>query len=123
MTRPLRYGMVGGGRNAFIGAVHRAAAALDQQAVLTAGALSSDPARARESARDLGIADERAYGSWQELLEGELARPEDDRIDLVVIVTPNDVHYPVAKAAVEAGFHVVCDKPLVHSSEQASELV
>jgi predicted dehydrogenase len=122
-SRPLRYGMVGGGRNAFIGGVHRAAAALDQQAVLTAGALSSDPARARDSARDLGIADERAYGSWQELLEGELARPEDDRVDLVVIVTPNDVHYPVAKAAVEAGFDVVCDKPLVHSSEQASELV
>jgi predicted dehydrogenase len=121
--RPLRYGMVGGGRNAFIGAVHRAAAALDQQAVLTAGALSSDPARARDSARDLGIADERAYGSWQDLLAGELARPEDDRIDFVVIVTPNDVHFPVAKAAVEAGFHVVCDKPLVHSSEQASELV
>jgi predicted dehydrogenase len=121
--RPLRYGMVGGGRNAFIGAVHRAAAALDQQAVLTAGALSSDPARARESARDLNIADERAYASWDALLEGELARPADERIDLVVIVTPNDVHYPVAKAAVEAGFHVVCDKPLVHTSEQAAELV
>ena len=123
MTRPLRYGMVGGGRNAFIGAVHRAAAALDQQAVLVAGALSSDPARARASASDLNIADDRAYGSWQELLDGERARPEDDRIDLVVIVTPNDVHYPVAKAAVEAGFHVVCDKPLVHTSKQASELV
>jgi predicted dehydrogenase len=123
LRRPLRYGMVGGGRNAFIGAVHRAAAALDQQAVLTAGALSSDPARARESARDLGIADDRAYGSWQELLDGERARPADDRIDLVIIVTPNDVHYPVAKAALEAGFHVVCDKPLVHTSVQADELV
>jgi predicted dehydrogenase len=115
--------MVGGGRNAFIGAVHRAAAALDQQAVLTAGALSSDPARARDSARDLGIADDRAYGSWQELLDGELARPEDERIELVIIVTPNDVHYPVARGALEAGFHVVCDKPLVHTSAQAQELV
>jgi predicted dehydrogenase len=123
MTRPLRYGMVGGGRNAFIGAVHRAAAALDQQAVLVAGALSSDPARARASARDLNIADDRAYGSWRELLDGERARAEDDRIELVVIVTPNDVHYAVAKVAVEAGFHVVCDKPLVHTSKQASELV
>jgi predicted dehydrogenase len=123
VSRPLRYGMVGGGRGAFIGAVHRAAAALDQQAVLTAGALSSDPARARESASDLGIAADRAYGSWRELLDGELARTQDDRIDLVVIVTPNDVHYPVAKAAVEAGFHVVCDKPLVHTSAQAQELV
>jgi predicted dehydrogenase len=115
--------MVGGGRNAFIGAVHRAAAALDQQAVLVAGALSSDPARARASARDLNIADDRAYGSWRELLDGERARAEDDRIELVVIVTPNDVHYAVAKVAVEAGFHVVCDKPLVHTSKQASELV
>jgi predicted dehydrogenase len=121
--RPIRYGMVGGGRNAFIGAVHRAAAALDQQAVLTAGALSSDPDRARSSAGDLGLAEERAYGSWQELLDGERARPEDDRIDLVIIVTPNDVHFPVAKAALEAGFHVVCDKPLVHTSAQAQELV
>ncbi len=115
--------MVGGGRNAFIGAVHRAAAALDQQGVLAAGALSSEPTRARESARDLGIADDRGYGSWQELLDGERARPEDDRIDLVIIVTPNDVHFPVAKAALEAGFHVVCDKPLVHTSAQAQELV
>lgn len=123
MTRPLRYGMVGGGRDAFIGAVHRAAAALDQQAVLTAGALSSDPDRARASARDLGIADDRAYGSWQELLDGEAARDPEDRVDLVIIVTPNHVHYPVAKAAVEAGFHVVCDKPLVHTSAQADELV
>jgi predicted dehydrogenase len=121
--RPLRYGMIGGGRNAFIGAVHRAAAALDQQAVLTAGALSSEPARARASGRDLGLPDDRAYGSWQEMLDGELARPADDRIDVVVIVTPNHVHYPVAKAAVEAGFHVVCDKPLVHTSAQAEELV
>ena len=123
MTRPLRYGMVGGGRNAFIGAVHRAACALDQQAVLVAGALSSDPTRARESALDLGLDSERAYGSWQEMLERELARPEGDRIDFVSIVTPNDVHFPVAKAFAESGFDVVCDKPLVHSSEQASELV
>jgi predicted dehydrogenase len=123
VTRPLRYGMVGGGRNAFIGAVHRAACALDQQAVLVAGALSSDPTRARESALDLGLDSERTYGSWQEMLERELARQADDRIDFVSIVTPNDVHFPVAKAFAEAGFAVVCDKPLVHSSEQASELV
>jgi predicted dehydrogenase len=123
MTVPLRYGMVGGGRDAFIGAVHRAACALDQQAVLTAGALSSDPERARASARDLGIADDRAYGSWEEMLERELARPVADRIDFVVIVTPNHVHFPVARAFVDAGFDVVSDKPLVHTSEQASELV
>jgi predicted dehydrogenase len=120
---PIRYGMVGGGRGAFIGSVHRAAASLDQQAVLTAGALSSDRDRALVSARDLNIVDDRAYGSWQEMLEGESTRPEEERIELVVIVTPNDVHYPVAKAAVEAGFHVACDKPLVHTAAQATELV
>jgi predicted dehydrogenase len=122
-VRQLRYGMVGGGRDAFIGAVHRAAAALDQQAVLAAGALSSNPDKAKASGRDLGLPDERAYGSWEELLEQERARPEEERIDLVVIVTPNDVHFPVAKAALEAGFHVVCDKPLVHTSAQAQQLV
>jgi predicted dehydrogenase len=108
VSAPLRYGMVGGGRDAFIGAVHRAACALDQQAVLTAGALSSDPERARASARDLGIADDRAYGSWEEMLERELARPEGERIDLVVIVTPNHVLFPVARSFVVAFFFVFC---------------
>jgi predicted dehydrogenase len=121
--RPLRYAMVGGGRNAFIGAVHRRACALHGQAVLAAGALSSDPERARASARDLGLPDERAHGTWRELLDAELARPEGERIDFVSIVTPNHVHYPVARAFAEAGFNVVCDKPLVHTSAQAAELV
>jgi len=121
--RPLRYAMVGGGRDAFIGAVHRKACALDGQAVLVGGALSSDPERARASGRDLGLAEDRSYGTWRELLDGELARPEDERIDFVTIVTPNHVHYPVARAFAEAGIHVVCDKPLVHTSAQAEELV
>ena len=112
-----RYGMVGGGRNAFIGAVHRAAAALDQQAVLTAGALSSDPDAAPASRRAISASPTSARTArGRRCSSGELARPADDRIDFVVIVTPNDVHFPVAKAAVEAGFHVVCDKPLVHTS-------
>jgi predicted dehydrogenase len=122
VTRRLRYGMVGGGEGAFIGAVHRHAMALDGHYLLSAGALSSTPERARRSAAALGLPDDRAYGSWQEMLEGELARSADERIDLVVIVTPNDVHHPVARAFGEAGFHVVSDKPLVHTSEQASEL-
>ena len=120
---PLRYGMVGGGRDAFIGAVHRKACALDGQAVLVAGALSSDAERARASGRDLGLAPDRAYGTWRQMLDGELARPEDERIDFVTIVTPNHVHHPVARAFAEAGFNVVCDKPLVHTSAQAAELV
>ena len=123
MTRKLRYAMVGGGRDAFIGAVHRHAMALDGQYELVAGALSSSPEKARASGRDLGLIDARNHGSWQALLEDELKRPQDERIDVVSIVTPNHVHYEVARAFVDAGFHVVCDKPLVHTSTQADDLV
>ena len=121
MSRKLRMGMVGGGQGAFIGAVHRMAAALDGEIEFLAGALSSTPEKARASGAALGLADERNYGTWEEMLAGELAR--EDRIDLVSIVTPNHLHYPVAKAFAEAGIHVVCDKPLVHTSEQARDLV
>jgi predicted dehydrogenase len=117
----LKAGMVGGGRDAFIGAVHRNAMALDGQIDLVAGALSSNPEKAKASGEDIGLA--RVYGSWEEMLEQESALPEDERIDFVSIVTPNHVHFPVAKAFAEAGFHVVCDKPLVHTSEQAQTLV
>ena len=123
MTEKLKYGMVGGGRDAFIGAVHRKAAALDGEIDFVAGALSSNPAKAKASGRDLGLADDRNYGTWEEMLEKESQRPESERIDFVSIVTPNHVHYPVAKAFAEAGFNVVCDKPLVHTSEQANDLV
>ncbi|MDR7306148.1 Gfo/Idh/MocA family oxidoreductase [Rhodoferax saidenbachensis] len=121
--RRLRYAMVGGGRDAFIGAVHRKAAALDGQIELVAGALSSSPEKARASGRDLFLDDDRNHGSWQELLADELRRAPEDRIDFVSIVTPNHLHYPVAQAFVEAGFHVVCDKPLVHTGAQARDLV
>ena len=121
--RKLRYAMVGGGRDAFIGAVHRQAMALDGQMALVAGALSSSADKARASGQDLGLADARNHGSWQDLLADELRRGPDDRIDFVSIVTPNHIHHPVAQAFVDAGFHVVCDKPLVHSSAQAAELV
>ena len=120
--RKLRYGMVGGGRDAFIGAVHRKAMALDGDYEMVAGALSSDPKKAKLSGSDLGLEPERNYGTWQEMLEGELKRDEGDRIDLVSIVTPNHVHFPVAHAFADAGIHVVSDKPLVHTSEQASKL-
>jgi predicted dehydrogenase len=121
--RKLRAAMVGGGRDAFIGAVHRKAMALDGQIALVAGALSSSPEKARASGADLGLADDRNHGDWQALLADELARPAAERIDFVSIVTPNHVHYPVAQAFVEAGFHVVCDKPLVHTRAQADALV
>ncbi len=123
MINKLTYGMVGGGRDAFIGAVHRKAAALDGEIDFVAGALSSNPDKAKASGRGLGLADDRNYGTWEEMLEKESARPEGERIDFVSIVTPNHVHYPVARAFAEAGFNVVCDKPLVHTSEQANDLV
>ena len=119
--RKLRYGMVGGGRDAFIGAVHRKVMALDGMYELVAGALSSNPEKAILSGQDLGLA--RNYGTWQEMLESELALPANQRIDVVSIVTPNHVHYPVAKAFAAAGIHVICDKPLVHTSEQAEDLI
>jgi predicted dehydrogenase len=120
---PLRYAMVGGGRGAFIGAVHRQAMALDGQMRLVSAALSSQPDKALASGRDLGLPDERIHASWQALLADELKRPPDERIHFVAIVTPNDLHHPVAKAFTEAGFHVVCDKPLVHTSAQADDLL
>ncbi|MDR6422597.1 putative dehydrogenase [Paraburkholderia phenoliruptrix] len=109
--RQLRLGMVGGGQGAFIGAVHRIAARLDGRFELVAGALSSDPQRARESAAEAGIA--RSYDDWREMARAEAAR--DDGIDAVAIVTPNHLHAPVATAFLEAGIHVVCDKPLAIS--------
>ena len=109
--RQLRLGMVGGGQGAFIGAVHRIAARLDGRFELVAGALSSDPQRARESAVEAGIA--RSYDDWREMARAEAAR--DDGIDAVAIVTPNHLHAPVATAFLEAGIHVVCDKPLAIS--------
>ena len=120
LNRRLRLGMVGGGPGAFIGAVHRIAARLDDRYELVAAALSSDPARARSAALDLHIAPDRAYGSFAEMASAEAAR--QDRIDAVSIVTPNHLHYPAAKAFLEAGIHVICDKPLTTTLEDALDL-
>ena len=120
--RTLKMGMVGGGQDAFIGAVHRAAAALDGQIEFVAGALSSTPEKAVASGRELGLADDRSYPSWEAMLEGESAREEGDRIDFVSIVTPNHLHYPIAAAFVDAGFNVVCDKPMTLAAAEAADL-
>ena len=122
LDRKLRFALVGGGQGSFIGRVHSIAAQLDGRAELVAGALSSDPQRARDSAGDYGIAPERAYGSYQEMIDGELALDESERIDFISIATPNHTHFEIAKAAVEAGFNVVCDKPLTFDLPQAEEL-
>lgn len=123
LNRKLRMALVGGGQGSFIGRVHSIAACLDNRAVLTAGALSSNPERAKSSAPDYGIDDSRAYTSYQEMLESELKLPEDQRIDFVSIATPNHVHFEVAEAAVKAGFNVVCDKPMTFDLTQAEQLL
>ena len=115
--------MVGGGRGAFIGQVHRTAACLDGKVVVTAGCLSSTPEKAIASGKDLGLADDRNYPTWEAMLEGEKKLPPEKRIDFVSIVTPNHVHFPVAHAFASAGFNVVCDKPLVHTVDQARQLI
>jgi predicted dehydrogenase len=120
--RKLRYGMVGGGRDAFIGAVHRMAAQLDGQIELVAGCFSSDAAKSRASAADLFVAPARAYSSYAEMAKSEAALPENERIDFVSIVTPNHLHAPVATAFLEHGFHVVCDKPMTRSLDEALAL-
>ncbi len=118
--RRIRLGMVGGGPEAFIGAVHRIAARLDDRYELMAGTFSSDPARSRDSAAALHVAPDRAYGTYAEMAEREAARP--DRIDAVSIVTPNHVHHGPAKVFLQAGFHVICDKPLCHTLDDALDL-
>src|SRR5580700_11291185 len=112
LKRKLRMGLIGGGQGAFIGRVHATAAILDNRAALVAGALSSDPARAKASAPDYDIKPERAYGSVKEMIAAELKLPADQRIDFVSVATPNHTHFEIAKAFAEAGFNVMCDKPL-----------
>ena len=120
-SRRLRLGMVGGGRGAFIGAVHRIAARMDDRYELVAGALASDPDRAHASAGDLLIDAERSYADFATMARTEAAR--EDGIDVVSIVTPNHLHHAVATAFLEAGIHVICDKPLTTSVETAKDLV
>ena len=122
LNRKLRMALVGGGQGSFIGRVHCTAAVLDNRAALVAGALSSNPARAKASAPDYDIPADRAYGSYQELIESELNLPADERIDFISIATPNFTHFEIAKAAVEAGFNVICDKPMTFDLAQAEEL-
>lgn len=123
LNRKLRMGLVGGGQGSFIGKVHSIAACLDNRATVVAGALSSNAQRAKDSASDYDICPERAYGSYQEMIEKEKALPADKRIDFVSITTPNNTHFEIAKAAAEAGFNVVCDKPMTFDLKQAEELV
>lgn len=122
LDRKIRYGMVGGGPGAFIGEVHRMAAALDGKTELVAGAFSSKPEKSKQMGRQLNLDEDRVYDSYVEMAEKEAALPEGERIDFVSITTPNFLHYPVAKVFIEAGIHVVCDKPMTNTVEEAEEL-
>lgn len=122
LDRKVRYGMVGGGPGAFIGAVHRQAAALDGEIELVAGAFSSVPERSYEQGAALHLDGARVYGSYAEMAEKEGRLPPGERIDFVSIVTPNDSHFDVARTFIEAGFHVVCDKPMTTTVEDAETL-
>lgn len=123
LNRKLRMALVGGGAGSFIGRVHATAAVLDNRAALVAGALSSNPERAKASAPAYDIPESRAYTSYQEMIEKELALSADQRIDFVSVATPNHTHFDIAKAAVDAGFNVICDKPMTFDLQQAEDLV
>lgn len=123
LNRKLRMALAGGGMGSFIGRVHATAAVLDNRATLVAGALSSNPERSKASAPAYDIAQDRAYGSIHELVEKESTLSEDQRIDFVSVATPNHTHFEIAKAAVEAGFNVICDKPMTFDLAQAEELM
>jgi predicted dehydrogenase len=118
--RRLRLGVAGGGLDSVIGQVHRAAASLDGYYDIVASALSSNSGRSRQSGRTIGISEQRSYASWQELILEESRR--DDGIDIIAVMTPNDSHFEICSAALDAGFHVICDKPLTTNLTSAVSL-
>ncbi|QPH54133.1 Gfo/Idh/MocA family protein [Pontivivens ytuae] len=117
----LNWGMIGGGEGSQIGPAHRLGAQADGRFVMAAGALDADPARGRDYAQRLGVAADRAYGDWREMLAAERDRP--DRIDLVTVATPNNTHFEITKAFLEAGFHVLCEKPMTMTVAEGEEIV
>ncbi|MCD6375718.1 MAG: Gfo/Idh/MocA family oxidoreductase [Caldisericaceae bacterium] len=122
LNRKLKMGMVGGGPGSFIGAVHYKAAVLDGKIELVAGAFSRDPEKSKQAGQNYSLDPQRVYGSYQEMIEKELKLPPQERIDFVSIVTPNNWHFPIARDFLQAGFHVVCDKPMTFKVEEARQL-
>ncbi len=122
LNRKLRMGMVGGGPGAFIGEVHRKASRLDGEIELTCGAFDIDPKKSRKTGRDLALDPKRVYGDYRQMIKAELKLPESERIDFVVVTTPNNWHFPIARDFLRAGFHVMCEKPMTITSKQAKQL-
>lgn len=123
MMRKLRMGMIGGGTGSFIGAVHRKAAAIDGLVELVCGAFSSSAERSKESGQALFLPENRCYGSFEEMIHAEKQLPQGERMDFVAITTPNHMHFAPAKLALQNGFHVVCDKPMTLTIDEAKELI
>jgi predicted dehydrogenase len=122
LQRTLKMGMVGGGPGAFIGEVHRKAARMDGQVEIVAGAFDIDPKKSKQMGQELYLNPQRAYTDYQAMIEGELALPEGERIDFVTVCTPNNWHFPIASAFLKAGFHVMCEKPMTMTVQEAKEL-
>ncbi|MEO6760655.1 MAG: Gfo/Idh/MocA family oxidoreductase, partial [Saprospiraceae bacterium] len=122
VKQKIRMGMVGGGIGAFIGGVHRMAAALDGEIELVCGAFSSNAEKSRASAAQLGLPPERSYANFEEMIQTEKSLPADRQMQFVSIVTPNHLHFAPAKMALENGFHVICDKPLAFNMAEALAL-
>ena len=123
LDRKLKWGMIGGGPGAFIGDVHRKAARMDGGIELVAGAFDIDPKKSRQMGREQCIDKKRAYDDYKQMIEGELALPEGERVDFVSITVPNFVHFPIARDFLKAGFHVLCEKPMTFDVKEARELV
>ena len=122
MAKKIKAGLIGGGEGSFIGAVHYKAAMLDGYYELVCGAFSSDPEKSLRSSENYHVKPARAYGSWQEMLDKEAAMPASEKMEVVIIATPNHLHFPQAMMALEKGFHIICDKPVTISLKQALEL-
>jgi len=122
LGRNLKMGMIGGGPGAFIGDVHRKASRLDGGIDLVAGAFDINPRKSKQQGRELLLDPKRVYGTYQQMIERELKLPEGERIDFVAITTPNNWHYPIAKDFLNAGFHVMCEKPMTINSKEAKDL-
>lgn len=122
IKRKVRYGMIGGGPGAFVGAIHRKATAMDGRIELVAGSFSSSPQKSYQTGNELFLDRDRIYSSYEEMLDRESKLPPDKKLDFISIVTPNYLHFPIAKAFLEEGFNIVCDKPMVVSTGEADEL-
>ncbi|UCG58096.1 MAG: Gfo/Idh/MocA family oxidoreductase [Phycisphaerales bacterium] len=122
LNRKLRMGMIGGGPGAFIGDVHRKASRMDGQIELVAGAFDINPRKSKQMGRELYLDRKRTYGTYEQMIEKELKLPKDERIDFVAITTPNNWHFPIARDFLNAGFHVMCEKPMTFNVKEAREL-